>query len=388
LVKEIIRKYVLKISPVKKDKMTAISTTPFTSRYIDISSLHRNRNMYPSPADFKIPTQMGLSGGNPLPDPVYKSLPYITGVTNATIASTVTQVYLDPTDLHPANNHYIGLYFQIVDGATVSVIRIASFVWDYITPYVTLTSALTGIPAAGTIYCIRKYLPLESAKLPANVVVANQVTLAVTSSPTDGYYNTMYIYFFTGPQSGNYYQILAYNGTTKIATLTTNISGVLPQNGNYYDINIYSYDNVAPLIGSISGPELPVTYTLRLDQLSLPILPLVNGLGDMSNYPYVYTELSAETPTADQIMFSNVPGTRKALFKTATYSSSGSWIQLTLLSQTAVIKFRPGDMLHFKIYVPNDEGIMVPNFGPDNLSPVTCDDKIQVSASFEIIRSE
>ena len=105
-----------------------------------------------------------------------------------------------------------------------------------------------------------------------------------------------------------------------MATLTTSMIVPLPLNGNYYDINYWNYDNVCPLRGSLTGPVLPA-YTLRLDQLSLPIVPLVNGIGDMSNYPYVYTELtSVNAPTVDQAMLSNTPNTNRALFKTATYS--------------------------------------------------------------------
>ena len=144
--------------------MLALSTTPFLSRYIDISSMHRDRTRYPNPADFCVSTQMGVRIGNTPQtsnDPVYKSLPYITGTTNATTVSTTTTVYLNPAGLKPVTGHYTGLYFQIVDGASISVITIANFVWDYISPYVTLVSALTGPPAANTIYCIGNIFPTK-----------------------------------------------------------------------------------------------------------------------------------------------------------------------------------------------------------------------------------
>ena len=93
---------------------------------------------------------------------------------------------------------------------------------------------------------------------------------------------------------------------------------------------------------------------------------------------------SVNAPTVDQAMLSNTPNTNRALFKTATYSTSGSWIQLTLLSQTVIFKFHPTDTLRFRILLPTGE---VPNFGSDNiLAPP--DEKLQVSASFEIVRSE
>ena len=129
--------------------------------------MHRDRTRYPNPADFCVSTQMGVLIGNTPQtsnDPVYKSLPYITGTTNATTVSTTTTVYLNPAGLKPVTGHYTGLYFQIVDGALISVITIANFVWDYISPDVTLVSALTGPPAANTIYCIRKISSRRNGK--------------------------------------------------------------------------------------------------------------------------------------------------------------------------------------------------------------------------------
>ena len=55
---------------------------------------------------------------------------------------------------------------------------------------------------------------------------------------------------------------------------------------------------------------------------------------------HVYTELtSVNAPTVDQAMLSNTPNTNRALFKTATDLTSGSWIELTLLSQTVIFSF-------------------------------------------------
>ena len=125
--------------------------------------------------------------------------------------------------------------------------------------------------------------PDETGKLPANVLVANQVQLAATASNVNNHYNTAYIYFFNGPQSGEYFQILSYNGATQVATLTTSMIVPLPLNGNYYDINYWNYDNVCPLRGSLTGPVLPIYFKIR--PIVITDRTLVNGIGDMLNYP-------------------------------------------------------------------------------------------------------
>lgn len=71
---------------------------------------------------------------------------------------------------------------------------------------------------------------------------ASSITLAVGASATNNYYNNLYIYIISGTGNGQYRRVSAYNGTTKVATLSTAWS-VVPDNTSGYG---FAFSDIYP----------------------------------------------------------------------------------------------------------------------------------------------
>lgn len=74
---------------------------------------------------------------------------------------------------------------------------------------------------------------------------ANTITLNAGASPYDGYYNSMRVQITSGTGSNQTADIIAYNGTTKVATLSANWV-TIPNNTSVYSLSIPLRTSPAP----------------------------------------------------------------------------------------------------------------------------------------------
>lgn len=159
-------------------------------------------------------------------------------------------------------------------------------------------------------------------------------------------------------------------------------------------INICNYnrDNFYPLdySGTMVGLNQAVCYDINLTSLSLPNLPLLTG-SKVAFYPYIYVEFDNVTsPTAHgtNVFYSNHPQSARAMFTAAVYPASNPDQQLFMAvsgSMSQVVKFKPNDNLHIRIYLPNGQ-LFVPIL-QDLRTPYEPLTRLQIQAVFSINRS-
>lgn len=159
-------------------------------------------------------------------------------------------------------------------------------------------------------------------------------------------------------------------------------------------INICNFnrDNFYPLdySGTMVGLNQAVCYDINLTSLSLPNLPLLTG-SKVAFYPYIYVEFDNVTsPTAHgtNVFYSNHPQSARAMFTAAVYPASSPDQQTFMAisgSMSQVVKFKPNDNLHLRIYLPNGQ-LFVPIL-QDLRTPYEPLTRLQIQAVFSINRS-
>jgi hypothetical protein len=368
-----------------------------TTRYLDLYSFYRNRFLYPNPCDFKVNNrnQFGNTASTST-DPVYASLPVLTGLANtiAPSASTKTTIYLDPTtisSLIASDDHYLGYTIKLPTGAGVPFTweyrKITSYIWSSTAPYVTLDSALSNAPSPGT---NRYYIGtnIDQIFMSGTVGASTASTIDVWVSQPTNFYQNYYILISNHPllgggAEGQYRRIISSAGS--VVTVSPAFS-VAPTAGNdLFEIYTFTRDNAFPLSGTISSLTQPSPHMMKLTHLSVPATPILNGKGFVYNLPFIYVEISVENSTYDQVVFSNSPNTSKILFKVPVDYTPGvsSYVQLVDTNMGQTVNFRVVDNLHFRILTPDG---VVPNFGNDFMSPCMCDERLQVSCIVEFTR--
>ena len=311
---------------------------------------------------------------------------------SGTWASTDLYVLSDPStasvvQFQPGgslvSNAYAGKYLK---DETLNQYRLITR-YDGTTRTATLDSPYTGW-AINNIYSVRG-VPSEEQGLITGVT-ANTVTLAVTSSGENEHYTGKFMYFGSGALQGQTRIIVAYNGSTKVATLNQYFS-VLPAIGNIYEILPFSYDNVYPLqyTGSVLSQQETTNYEIQLISLQLPNKLLVTSPGSrITYYPYVFVDIANDTaPSMSKNgIFSNNPSAQKAVFIVPITDvqdpDSAQFLSLTS-DMVQTMRFKPNDNLRFSVSLPN--GVLY-NVGSDMYSPLPVDPTIQITAVFSIRR--
>lgn len=253
----------------------------------------------------------------------------------------------------------------------------------------TLNSTFTGWSINNT-YTVRG-VPSDEQGLITGVS-SFSITLSPTSSDLNDYYKGKFIYFNNGPAAGQSRIITSYNGTTKVATVSSILS-ILPIIGNVYEILPFTKDNSVPLLysGSVLSQQETVNYEIELISLDLPNKVLIVSPGNrITFYPYVIIELTNDTASSGHtrnIIYSNNPNTTKSTFTASiTDVSDPTTSQFITLSSNGMVqtmRFKPNDNLKFSVTLPN--GILF-NVGNDTESPLEPDPTIQISAVFSIKR--
>ncbi len=324
------------------------------TRYIDISSEFRDRKSYPNVCDFVVKVN-AFYNNTPFTaeDPVILSFPYEANLTSG--GSTPSQIALAVTS-SVIRNYYRNSYLQIGN----EIRRITAY--NDTTQVATVSPAFSVAPAALTEYTIRKEQPILRDTILVNSPSVKQVQLGAAASSTDNAYVNMYI-LLPGPGPLNpalwqYTRIVAYNGTTKIATLATSLRSIVLA-GEIYEILAYSYNNSKPL--QYAGTDIfsnPNCKNVRIVNLLIPSGYVANGYGgNLSNYSHVYVNLFSEkSRTYQNTIISNNPAAQHALFKVPiTYYNNNTFYSLISSDMSQNISFRENDDLHFQIILPNGE---------------------------------
>jgi len=161
-------------------------------------------------------------------------------------------------------------------------------------------------------------------------------------------------------------RIIAYNGTTKVATVSppfsSNLSGLTSPK---IEILPFTKDNMNPFVytGGVVGQDQSVCYELELISLILPNQTLSVGKGSrIAFYPYVWVEISnitAAERSIGRIIYSNNPNSNNMKFfvpvDDVPNPTVSSFISLDGAGMKQTIKFKPNDSLRFSVRLPNGQ---------------------------------
>lgn len=163
---------------------------------------------------------------------------------------------------------------------------------------------------------------------------------------------------------------------------------------NILEILKFTKDNEYPLnyTGTTVSQNQMVCYEIELLSLILPNVPLDNNIGGLiAFYPYVYVELSnVSDPNAGikGVLYSNNPNAQRALFRVGITDTPtpliSSFIKVAGNRSVQTVKFKPNDILHFRVYLSNGE--LFETLLKDNAPPLEPNPFVQISATFAIKR--
>jgi len=356
-------------------------------RYIHIDSGYRDRLTYPNIGDFVVETNAyTLNGPATAKDPILLAFPYESNQLSG--GSTTTQITLSVTSSNILN-FYRDSYLEI-NGEFRKIIG-----YDNSSQIATVDIGFSVAPLALTLYSIRKELPAERSTTSNNSTALNQIYLGAGSSSIDNFYLNTFV-FLPGSSPPTTYQwkrITAYDGTTKLATVS-GIFSSLVTSGTTYEILRFTRDNVVPLNYQGSNTFSNATCeSVRLISLIVPNRNILNGYGTLQNYSHVYVEIYSERGnTYSNPIISNAPAAKKALFQVpVTFNPNTSWLTLQGSYMTQNLAFKENDTLHIRITLPTGQ---VLQFEPYNQFtyfqgygfPIESDPGTQVQLVLEVTR--
>lgn len=250
--------------------------------------------------------------------------------------------------------------------------------------FVDATPAVAGWTTAHT-YIIRQEAPSETGTLAGST--ATTFTLPVTSSAQDDFYVGSFIRITSGGAQNDMRRIVDYVGATRTGTVSPAFSAV--PGAATYEILRFSRDNVTPLAysGSKVSQQQSTSYRIELMSLSLPTAPLRTGV-NINNLSHVYVELtnlSSASAGVSNVIYSNNPSARQAIFRATIVSASQSPF-VALIGDKAVqtVQFKPND--NFRLTVRLPDGQVFAPLALDNASPLPPNPFLQVSALFSVQR--
>uniref|UniRef100_A0A6C0DIT0 Uncharacterized protein n=1 Tax=viral metagenome TaxID=1070528 RepID=A0A6C0DIT0_9ZZZZ len=356
-------------------------------RYIHIDSGYRDRLTYPNIGDFVVETNAyTLNGPATAKDPIILAFPYESNQLSG--GSTTTQITLSVTSSNILN-FYRDSYLEI-NGEFRKIIG-----YDNTSQIATVDIGFSVAPLALTLYSIRKELPAERSTTSNNATALNKIYLGAGSSSTDNFYVNTFVFLPGGspPTSYQWKRITAYDGTTKIATVSGIFSSLVTA-GTTYEILRFTRDNVVPLNYQGSNTLGNATCeNVRLISLIVPNRNILNGYGTLQNYSHVYVEIYSERGnTYSNPIISNAPAAKKALFQVpVTFNPNTSWLTLQGSYMTQNLAFKENDTLHVRITLPTGQ---VLQFEPYNQFtyfqgygfPIESDPGTQVQLVLEVTR--
>lgn len=212
-----------------------------STRYLEFDSTYRNRNLYPLPSDFVVDiSQSGQSQRNYAKDPISNASPLLywnnsfledqAGNSTASGGGVITvDTTFSPTDLsvlkitlggggnfRQVKDFYTGAMLSITVGATPTLQRIVSYEpINLTTAIIKIASSLSGatILADGVIQ--------NPTPIPTNTASSVIKFFIPTGSYIDNYYYGFNIQTIGPSATSQSLTITAYDGTTKLATLSS-----------------------------------------------------------------------------------------------------------------------------------------------------------------------
>ena len=293
------------------------------------------------------------------------------------------------------DNYYIGYYLQNTDTGTVRLIT----AFDGATRLATLESATPGgedWAQGGINFVIRKDLPTVFNG--TTTVVPSQINLGVAASTTDNIYVGSFLRIPqvglpTSPVTPPYNQerkIVAYDGVTRIATVSPSFTGLAPLAPIVVELEQFTRDNATQFnfTGSLVTGDEKATYEVELLNLILPNTTLASGRGGRAIfYPYLYVELQALSTSSYQtrnILYSNNPNSVRMLFRAVVDDTPipviSPFIKIDGDGMVHTITVKPNDTFRFSVYHTNGE--LFETVIEDTVSPTAPNPLAQISACF------
>lgn len=345
------------------------------SQCIIIDSTYRDRTLYPNPCEFSV--KYSGSASNPLTirDPIVPGVTFLSGTTQA--GSTATTVVLAASTSTLNNNQFINNVLQIAG----SYVTITQFIAA--TQTATITPAIVP-PGAGVAYNLRRGIPVSVNTLAANGTTSTAF-LALTEPTTTNYYVGYYILFTTGLNATTpptVKLIIAYNGTTKVATLASPFPNATAA-GDAYEIQGNAYDSCNDMVYLNYSTDSPILYELKLSYLILPNVTLYSGTGGpITNYPYLYVKFKNKQGGSQNqaIGYANNQNSSPMTFHVPVndINISSSFIKLQPTESAPIIKFTPSSDIEFGVYHLGGQQV---KFAADDFSPLPPNPLLQVCAS-------
>jgi hypothetical protein len=235
----------------------------------------------------------------------------------------------------------------------------------------------------------------------------NTITLSASASSVNDYYKGKFLFIvpFNNVVSqdpgistfSNYvYKIVAYNGTTKVATLDRvySLSNYVQPVGNMtdrlYEILEFSYDNAQNYFfsGSRLSQESSACSEVEIVDIILPNVPLKTG-SRSALYPYFYVNVESTNASfnSSTSIYSNNPNSRKSNFITPMYDISNpfstAFIKLDS-SMAPTLKFNPKEPLSFTLTLP--DGTLFQTMEEDTQSPLPPNPLLQITVIVSVKR--
>ena len=310
------------------------------------------------------------------------------------------QIVLAPIDINgkpinPFEQWYLNYYLideTVSTGSTIVSSLIVSY--DNLTQTATLS---TPINVFGHTYSIRQSLyqwvgttiatpigvtlpfTLPNASPPITLT-SSCIFLPSSASTQDNVYNGMYLYVYPN----TCFLITTYVGAYRACFVTSIglVSSPIPVGTRVYMVS-FLRDNYIPLSynGSTVSQDQLVAYEVGLTSITLPNII-------HSEHAYLYVEFLAMSSYNQDILYSNNPASRNALFiipiKDLTNPSDSPFVKLRANGMKQTIKFRPNDTMKFSVYLPNGE-LFQPPFD-ESYSPSAPNPFCQIDAVFSIQR--
>ena len=374
-------------------------------QYIFLDSSHRDRTKFPNSSRFDV--YMKSQEEKSPSDPVGKAFVLYQSLITSYTSAPVDFVTLNtPINEQFFENNLISKYVEILDPLTLTIRGTANvagvnFPLNTVNPYdrIYLTNSISGVLPGDMIY-IRQITSMPKFRfisLAAYVIGTTSIVITGGSSTTGDYVGS-YLAVTTVPFQLSSYRIVAYNGATKIATISPGLNAFAIIGSVIEIYEVLDNDPGLSSPGSIRGSA--VNYEIRLEWIRIPRQPLfvfdLNSPGVVdpassdkliNNSPYIYITFKNKTSGSSNVIQSNNKNTRASQFIIPVDSTNTELYKFFTLSSgyTITTKFNPTEPIEFGVYLPNGSLVIFdPNDERYGLTVPNTD--LQISALFSIKR--
>lgn len=419
-----------------------------TTKYLEIDSTYRNRQIWPSQANFEVE----ITRPNADDDPISDSMPYLAwggnlvSIAASVVSGTTTNVVITAAGLPQILNYETNAIFSppgirissykylganqaevtltsplftafppgtavtITDPTDLTVLRVFvpgmkfntpqnfflgqllydettggySVITSYENGIVTVASAIPGWAVTDS-FDIRAVPPSQVGV--AGITSTPNTIVGVTAVQLGSFARILPNYPTVAP-GGQVSRIVAYNPINSTATINPPLTA--SPAGMSFEILPYSGPNTRQLTYSGTTQVECVNSTIRLLDLIIPNELISVGYGGKpTDYPYFYVQLTPRDSSNININCSNNPHSTNMLFR-ATY------IQSTIFTPTlpfvkfsgdfsAVrVRFKVDSDIKFRVTLPNGQPLEF--IQKDTSSPSRPNPLLQISALFEVVR--